>query len=160
MSLFRTATATSLVVVFLTACSAPETTAGGNSVPVPPSAAPSALAASPPAPSAVPSSPQATPHNSVATGAPPGVRKPPGIPKTPTDIIKSPGWTEGWITRGGTGPCYGLADVDGKPYAVYSDAGTPLMKGAHVRVRLVPSELRINCGEGTQMQMEAVEQIP
>ncbi|OJF10658.1 hypothetical protein [Couchioplanes caeruleus] len=166
MSLFRTATATSLVVVFLTACSATDTAAPGNSVPVTQSAAPSALAASQPAPSAPPADPssprstQATPHNSVATGPPPGVRKPPGIPKTPTDIVKSPGWTEGWITRGGTGPCYGFADVDGKPYAVYSDAGTPLMKGAYVRVRLVPSELRINCGEGTQMQMEAVEQVP
>ena len=152
-----------MAVVFLSACSSTDTAAPGNSVPIPPSGAASALSA-PASPPAVPpadvTTPPGTAPTTVGTGAPPGVRKPPAIPKTPTDIVKNPGWTEGYITRGGSGPCYGLADLDGKPYAMYSDAGTPLMKGDHIRAELVPATLRINCGEGTPMQMEAVEQLP
>ncbi|MFI5494329.1 hypothetical protein [Actinoplanes sp. NPDC051859] len=161
MNFFRTAAATSLVVVFLSACASTDSAAPGNSVPAPPSAAPSASSAAPPAvPPADVTTPPAVAPTTVGTGAPPGVRKPPAIPKTPTDTNPYAGWTEGYITRGGTGPCYGLADLDGKPYAIYSDAGTPLMKGAHIRAKLVPATLRINCGEGTQVQMEAVEQLP
>ncbi len=80
-------------------------------------------------------------------------------PKTPTDIIHSPGWTEGYIVRGGSGPCYGLLDMDGFPYAMYSTTGTTLAKGDHVRVRVTPSKLRIDCGEGTQVEMQAVEHV-
>ena len=156
MRLSRTAAATSLVVVFLTGCSSTPAEDTGISVPSPPSASPTQ---SPITPSAAPSASPGTPFNSVPTGPPPGAKKPSGIPKTPTDKIESPGWTEGWITRGGTGPCYGLVDVDGKPYAVYSDAGTDLQKGAYVRARFVPARLRIDCGEGTPVQMQAVERI-
>ena len=160
MNLFRTATATSLVVVFLAGCSSTPAEDTGISVPAQPSASPSASPTAPSvAPSASPSAAPSAPVNSVPTGPPPGAKKPSGIPKTPTDKIESPGWTEGWITRGGTGPCYGLADLDGKPYAVYSDAGTDLKKGDYVRARLVPARLRINCGEGTPVQMQAVERI-
>jgi len=163
MNLFRTATATSLVVVFLAGCSSTPAEDTGISVPAPPSASispspspsPSAAPSVSPSPSAAPSAPV----NSVPTGPPPGAKKPSGIPKTPTDKIESPGWTEGWITRGGAGPCYGLVDNDGKPYAIYSDAGTELKKGEYVRARLVPARLRISCGEGAQMQMQAVERI-
>ncbi|AGL13954.1 hypothetical protein [Actinoplanes sp. N902-109] len=84
---------------------------------------------------------------------------PSGVPKTPTDILQSPGWTEGYIVRGGSGPCYGLLDMDGFPYAMYSDAGQTLTKGDHVRVRVTPSKLRIDCGEGTPMQMTAVQHV-
>ncbi|BCJ52857.1 hypothetical protein Asp14428_43320 [Actinoplanes sp. NBRC 14428] len=96
----------------------------------------------------------------MGTGAPPGAKRPSGIPKTPTDVIPSPGWIDGLITRGGTGPCYGFADWDGKPYAVYSTAGTTLKKGDRVRVRVTPNKLRIDCGEGTQVALEALERVP
>jgi hypothetical protein len=99
------------------------------------------------------------PVASVPTGPPPGVNRPSGPPKTPTDIIHSPGWTEGYIVRGGSGPCYGLLDMDGFPYAMYSDTGTTLQKGDHVRVRVTPSKLRIDCGEGTAVRMEAVQHV-
>ncbi|WP_305787722.1 hypothetical protein [Symbioplanes lichenis] len=84
---------------------------------------------------------------------------PSGIAKTPTDKIASPGWTEGWIVRGGTGPCYGLLDMDGKPFAMYSDEGLTLAKGDHVRVRVVPSRLRIDCGEGEPVRLEVLEHV-
>jgi hypothetical protein len=160
MNLFRTATATSLVVVFLSACSSTPAEDTGISVPSSPSASPSTAPASPSvAPSASPSAAPTGPFNSVPTGPPPGAKRPSGIPKTPTDVVRSPGWTEGWVTRGGTGPCYGLVDIDGKPYAVYSDAGTALKKGEYVRVRLTPARLRIDCGSGTPVQMLAVEHV-
>ncbi len=91
-----------------------------------------------------------------------GISVPPlpsGIAKTPTDKIASPGWTEGWIVRGGTGPCYGLLDMDGKPFAMYSDEGLTLAKGDHVRVRVVPSRLRIDCGEGEPVRLEVLEHV-
>ncbi len=100
-----------------------------------------------------------SPHNSVSTGLPPGAGKPSGAPKTPTDVMRSPGWVEGQIVQGGSGPCYGLLDFDGKPYALYSDAGTALEKGDHVRVKISPSRLRIYCGEGEPVRMEAVEHV-
>ncbi|MFI7602792.1 hypothetical protein [Actinoplanes sp. NPDC049681] len=151
MSLFRTAAATSLVLGFLTACTSHEAANPGISVPPSPSVSPSAAA---PGTSSIPS-----PDNSVATGAPPGAKKPSGIPKTPTDVIASPGWTDGLVTRGGSGPCYGFADWDGKPFAVYSPLGTELKKGDHIRARFVPNKLRIDCGEGTQVVMEAFERV-
>ncbi|WP_306210543.1 hypothetical protein [Actinoplanes sp. RD1] len=91
-----------------------------------------------------------------------GISVPPlpsGIAKTPTDKIADPGWTEGWIVRGGTGPCYGLLDLDGKPYAMYSDEGLTLAKGDHVRVRVIPSRLRIDCGEGEPVRLEVLEHV-
>ncbi|MEV8504336.1 hypothetical protein AB0368_05815 [Actinoplanes sp. NPDC051475] len=157
MSLFRTAAATSLVLGFLTACSSTEAADPGISVPPSPSVSPSAAAPTPPADATSSATP--IPPNSVGTGAPPGAKKPSGIPKTPTDSIASPGWIDGLVTRGGTGPCYGFADWDGKPYAVYSPVGTELKKGDHIRVRFVPNKLRIDCGEGTQVVMEAFERV-
>ncbi|AGZ38648.1 hypothetical protein [Actinoplanes friuliensis] len=148
----RTAPATLLVLGFLTACSGPAVTPG-TSVPVTPSGVTPSAAPSSTEPTPVPSGP----YNSVPTGAPPS--KPAGIPKTPTDNIPA-GWTEGTVTRGGTGPCYGLVTFDGVPYAMYSDAGVTLTKGDHIKARLTPAKLRINCGEGTPVAMGAVQHFP
>lgn len=133
-----TVTASALLLVAATACASSDTAA--SPVPVTTGAAPS-------------------PYNSVSTGLPPGVGVPSGAPKTPTDIQRSPGWVEGQIVEKSTGPCYRLLDFDGKPYALYSDAGTTLAKGDHVRVKISPSRLRIHCGEGEQVRMEAVEHV-
>src|SRR5689334_13096155 len=97
ISFSRTATATLLVLVALSGCSGAEVTPG-NSVPPTPSDVATSVAPSPVVPSG--------PYNSVPTG--PAPSKPAGIPKTPTDLLPSPGWIEGTVTRGGTGPCYGL----------------------------------------------------
>ncbi|MFI5934865.1 hypothetical protein [Actinoplanes sp. NPDC051494] len=140
----------SLIIVLVSACGSPTVT-DGVSAPVPPSE------------SVQSTQPSTAPPSESAPAAPPAATPPtqrPGRPpKTPTDNIESPGWTEGYVVRGGTGPCYGLLDSDGFPYAMYSDAGTKLEKGDHVRVRVVPAKLRIYCGEGTPVTMEAVEHV-
>ncbi|MEU7904198.1 hypothetical protein [Actinoplanes sp. NPDC049118] len=150
----RTATATLLALGLLTACSGPNV-APGTSVPVPPSRAPSSSltpATSSPAP--VPSGLPGT----VPTGAPPS--RPAGIPKTPTDIVRTAGWTEGTVTRGGSGPCYGMVTFDGVTYAMYSDTGVKLAVGDHIRARLTPAKLRIYCGEGIGVNLGAIQHFP
>jgi hypothetical protein len=158
ISFSRTAAATSLVLVGLTACSAGPSAAPGTSVPVTPSGSVSTAVPSPSGSvsTAVPS--PSGPYNSVPTGAAPS--KPAGIPKTPTDILRSPGWTEGTITRGGSGPCYGLVTFDGVAYAMYSDKGTDLAKGDHIRAELTPAKLRIDCGEGIPVAMGGLQRFP
>jgi hypothetical protein len=94
----------------------------------------------------------------VPTGAPPS--RPAGIPKTPTDITRTAGWVEGTVTRGGSGPCYGMVTFDGVEYAMYSDAGVKLAKGDHIRARLSPAKLRISCGDGTPVSMGTVQHFP
>jgi hypothetical protein len=165
LSLFsRTATATLLISASLTACSAGPDVAPGTSVPVTPSTAPStaALSLSAPPPSAptpgVAAPTPSGPDNSVPTGPPPS--RPAGIPKTPTDITRTAGWVEGTVTRGGSGPCYGLVTFDGVAYAMYSDTGIKLAKGDHIRARVTPAKLRISCGEGTPVSMGTVQHFP
>ena len=147
ISLSRTLTATVLVLTGLTACSAGAPVAQGTSVPVPPSASASPAVPSP-----------SGPFNSVPTG--PAPSKPAGIPKTPTDIVRSPGWIEGTITRGGSGPCYGLVTFDGVAYAVYSDQGVELTRGDHIKAELTPAKLRINCGAGIPVSMGGLQRFP
>ncbi len=172
ISFSRTATATLLVLGSLTACSAGPAVAPGTSVPVTPSGPvstvtpeagtppPSLLSPAPSGPhNSAPTSPAPRgPHNSVPTG--PAPSKPAGIPKTPTDIIRSPGWTEGTITRGGSGPCYGLVTFDGVAYAMYSAEGLTLAKGDHIRAELTPAKLRIDCGAGIPVSMGAIQRFP
>jgi hypothetical protein len=152
ISFSRTATATFLVLTSLTACSAGSPVAPGTSVPVTPSAPVSTV---PPEPSAPGPS---GPYNTVPTG--PAPSKPAGIPKTPTDIVRSPGWIEGTITRGGTGPCYGLVTFDGVAYSMYSDKGTKLAQGDHIKAELTPARLRIDCGAGIPVSMGAIQHFP
>jgi hypothetical protein len=108
-----------------------------------------------PSPSAPPSAPGDLPSSNVN---PPGTN-PDGPPAGYTDLEKRPGWVVGVITRGGSGPCYGLAAEDGKTYAMHSTEGITLTRNTHVRVRVIPSRLRISCGEGQQVLLQAVEPI-
>lgn len=85
------------------------------------------------------------------TPSPPG--KP---PKSPSDRI-TPGWTSGTVSRGGTGPCYGLVRDDGSELALWSTAGLDLVEGRRVRVRMVPSAARVDCGDGQPMRLLEVE---
>ena len=41
----------------------------------------------------------------------------------------------GRVTRGGSGPCYGLITDDGTEYALYSTAGIRLDEGSYIRIR-------------------------
>jgi hypothetical protein len=144
ISFSRTATATLLVLVGLSGCAGADVTTG-NSVPRPSTGAPSAVTPS-------------GPYNSVPTG--PAPSKPAGIPKTPTDLLPSPGWIEGTVTRGGSGPCYGLMTFDGVAYAMHSTEGIQLTKGEHIRAELIPAKLRISCGEGITVTLGELQRFP
>ncbi|GGR39078.1 hypothetical protein GCM10010168_66990 [Actinoplanes ianthinogenes] len=74
-------------------------------------------------------------------------------PKEPTDTLPENGWVTGMVTKGGTGPCYGLSTDEGTVYALYSSEGIKLEDGARVKVKLEPSLLKIYCGPGELMTM-------
>ncbi len=96
-------------------------------------------------PAAVPlpgSPPAATPQTSAAE---PGSAAP-----VPT------GWIAGSVTKGGAGPCYGLKTDDGVQYAMHSTKARTLKAGDRVKVRVTPSRLRISCGDGIQVQLQAL----
>jgi hypothetical protein len=158
ISFSRTAAATFLLLTGLTACSAGSPVAPGTSVPVTPSGSASTVAPAPSGSASTVAPAPSGPYNSVPTG--PAPSKPAGIPKTPTDIVRSPGWIEGTITRGGTGPCYGLVTFDGVAYAMYSDKGTKLAEGDHIKAALTPARLRIDCGPGIPVSMGAIQHFP
>lgn len=131
----------------------PSSSSSFSSAPVP-SAAPS----SPPAP--VPTTESTTPAGTPPTGKPlPTITLTDKPPKEPTDQQPSTGWVAGMVTRGGTGPCYGLIADDGQRYALYSTAGTELVQGSRVKVKLETTMLRIYCGPGTLMAMTDAEPV-
>lgn len=69
------------------------------------------------------------------------------------------GWVEGKVTRGGTGPCYGLLDLNGVEYAMYSAEGRKLAAGDRIRAQLKPATLRIHCGAGKPVQADAIQPL-
>jgi hypothetical protein len=136
-----------------------------NGVESPTSSSPASASSAAPSPS-VAASP--TPENATSSSpaTPPSSERPlPTItltdkpPREPTDQLPSTGWVAGMVTRGGTGPCYGLIADDGNRYALYSTAGIDLKQGARVKVQLEASPLRIYCGPGDLMAMTDVETI-
>lgn len=122
---------------------------------------PSAPAPSTAAPSPAPTSP--APSTSAPTSPPgtslPTLSNPVKPPREPTDNLPSTGWVAGMVTRGGTGPCYGLIADDGTRYALHSTKGIELTKGARVKVNLETTMLRIYCGPGKLMAMLEAEPI-
>ncbi|MEU4622449.1 hypothetical protein AB0G04_21085 [Actinoplanes sp. NPDC023801] len=134
-----------------------------NGAEAPPASSPAPSASVAPEPSATSPSPE-----SGSTPSSPATRpdKPlPTItltdkpPKEPTDKLPATGWVAGMVTRGGTGPCYGLIADDGNRYALYSTAGIDLKEGDRVKVQLEASPLRIYCGPGDLMSMTDAETI-
>ncbi|HKA68635.1 MAG TPA: hypothetical protein VKG85_05900 [Actinomycetes bacterium] len=87
---------------------------------------------------------------------PPTISPPTGPPTAPSDP-KPTDWIAGRITRGGSGPCYGLETDDGVQYAMYSTDGITLQVGAIVRARVEPLRLFIYCGPGQHVHMLKVE---
>ena len=132
--------------------SAPAASAPAASAPAVASGAASAPASSAPvssAPAAPPRSPDTLPT----------MTRPAGPPKEPTDNAPNDGWVTGMVTRGGSGPCYGLADDEGNRYALYSTTGIKLAKGERVKVLLETTMLRIYCGPGDLMAMTEAKPI-
>ncbi len=69
------------------------------------------------------------------------------------------GWLYGIVTRGGTGPCYGLETAEGVAYSLHSTARTTLTEGTWVRVRVGTLRLRISCGPGEQRSLLEVQPV-
>jgi len=67
-------------------------------------------------------------------------------------------WIAGTVTRGGTGPCYGMETDDGKLYALYGTDSAALERGTKIRVRVEPLKLRIYCGPGEHLKILKLEQ--
>ena len=52
-----------------------------------------------------------------------------------------------------------LVTDEGIEYAMHSTEPRTLTKGSRILVRVVPSRLRIDCGPGKQVQLQALEPI-
>ncbi|MGW0432402.1 hypothetical protein ACWDV4_07630 [Micromonospora sp. NPDC003197] len=101
-----------------------------------------------PSPPAATASAAATPTTVPTPTVRPSGASPSVPPKKPTDE-QATDRIAGRVTRGGSGPCYGVVTDDGKEYALYgSDVGT-LQVDSFVRVTIAPLLLRISCGPGT-----------
>jgi hypothetical protein len=101
-----------------------------------------------PPPSAQAASPEARPPLS-STRLP--TMKPAKPPKTPTDLVPTD-LIVGVVTRGGSGPCYGIIDQDGTEFAVHSTAGLSFREGTTVRVRFQQPTQTIDCGTGRPIE--------
>ena len=161
---FRTGTALVLpiVVLLLGGCSRDRDDAGdppsavaaapGTTTAVDPSAA-----AAPPA--AVPSgsaaaAPPAAPGRGAVTATAPG--GPPGRENRPLNDLR-PSWVVGTVTRGGSGPCYGVKGEDGVNYAVYSATSHKLTKGQRIRTKLTLGPTPKSCGSGKAVTMGGLQ---
>lgn len=101
------------------------------------------------APSSV--APSGRANNPVDPGIP-TLRPPNPKQSLPTDYI--PGdMLNGRVTKGGSGPCYGLVTDDGVQYALHSTADITLEEGTYVRVKVAPLRLKIYCGPGTHLAL-------
>jgi hypothetical protein len=107
-----------------------------------------------------PGAPPVDGPTSAASAVPGPTLSPPSAPPNgPTDQIKKFNTVVGVVTRGGSGPCYGLETDDGTRYALHSSARHELVRGDYVRVFAKPSLLRIDCGPGKLLEIVRVEPI-
>ena len=131
----------------LAGCGAgPERTADA-AAPYPSSVSQTSTDPVPPRDSPAPTDPAALPTVTRATAPPDG----------PTDAIKKTDIVVGIVTRGGSGPCYGLQTDDGTQYALYSRNALPLTRGSYAKVRTKPATVRIFCGPGRFLEITALE---
>ncbi|GAB3818052.1 hypothetical protein [Micromonospora zhanjiangensis] len=116
------------------------------------------------APTGPPAGP-ATPDSSTPPADPglsstvlPTLRPPVKPPQEPTDQLR-PNVIGGQLTRGGSGPCFGLVADDGVEYALYGrDVGT-FAKGTRVLVTIAPLQLRIDCGSGRPVSIVRISEV-
>ncbi|MGK5737348.1 hypothetical protein [Micromonospora sp. URMC 103] len=98
-----------------------------------------------------PSTATRTPARPLPTTALPTMRPPLAKPSPPTDL--QPRHVSGFVTRGGSGPCYGLVAEDGTEYALHGPDVGELRTGAFVTLRVTTLQARIDCGSGTPMSI-------
>jgi hypothetical protein len=106
-----------------------------------------------------PTQESATSPSAKTPAALPTLARPTAPPRGPTDQIKKTNLVVGTVTRGGSGPCYGLATDDGTAYALHATTAHQLVKGTRVRVQTKPSLLRIDCGTGKLVEIVTVEPL-
>jgi len=82
--------------------------------------------------------------------------RPAGLP-TPDVHSLLNAWITATVTRGGSGPCFGLTAADGVTYATYSKLGITLTTGARVRARITPGATPVNCGSGKPARLVHVQ---
>lgn len=92
-------------------------------------------------------------------GSAPAATPQAGAPESGSSAPVPAGWIAGSVTKGGAGPCFGLKSDDGVQYAMHSTEARTLKPGDRVRVQVTPSRLRISCGDGTQVQLQALEAL-
>lgn len=87
---------------------------------------------------------------------PPTIRAVPRPPKPtdPTDL-RPTDTIAGHITRGGSGPCYGLVAEDGRAYALHGRGAGNLTEGSFVTLRIVSRSSDIDCGPGIRVSIVA-----
>lgn len=92
-------------------------------------------------------------------------------PRKPTDNQPTDRLA-GRVTRGGTGPCYGVTTDDGREYALHGPAVGPLRTGGYVRLRIaaMPTDGSgpptadggspgVDCGSGIPARIVSVEPV-
>lgn len=84
---------------------------------------------------------------SLSDTRPPTMRPPGKPPQEPSDRIP-PDVIGGHISRGGSGPCYGVITDDGVEYSLYGRNAGTFAVGARVTVTIAPLLLKIGCGTG------------
>ncbi|MEV7329590.1 hypothetical protein [Micromonospora sp. NPDC093244] len=110
----------------------------------------------------------AAPTGSPFTVPPPGRTAPPPLSRTvrpslpaapkppkptgPTDKRASD-LVSGHITRGGSGPCYGLVSEDGIEYAVHGTGFGKLTEGSFVTLRVISRSSEVDCGPGVRVSI-------
>ncbi|MFC4148897.1 hypothetical protein ACFO0M_21800 [Micromonospora mangrovi] len=88
----------------------------------------------------------------------PTLPRPTGPPDNPTDVRRSD-LLAGRITRGGTGPCYGLVTDDGREYALHGENMGTWGTGTWVRVTIGPPVSGVDCGPGTRVELRKIEPV-
>lgn len=109
--------------------------------------------------------PMTTPTSSAATKPPTTTSGTTAIMITPTEqpVASGPSdritglWVLGTVTRGGSGPCYGLTTDDGRQLALSGKTLGPLTNGDRIRVLVQASERPIDCGPGEQFSATEVK---
>ncbi|MEU1358918.1 hypothetical protein ABZ356_03650 [Micromonospora zamorensis] len=87
---------------------------------------------------------------------PPSIGTPPKPPKpTPPTDLRDSGLIAGHITRGGSGPCYGLLAEDGRAYALHGQGAGNLAEGSFVTLRIASRSSDIDCGPGIRVSIVA-----
>ncbi|WP_328422675.1 hypothetical protein OG470_09165 [Micromonospora sp. NBC_00389] len=116
------------------------------------------LPSAPPTPSLDPSSPPAPAATAsrarppLSATEPPTMRPPVAKPSPPSDLRQND-LVSGTVTRGGTGPCYGLVAEDGTEYALHGPDAGELRTGSFVTLRIAAARARISCGPGLPMSI-------